>query len=239
MLNANSLPEQVHREYHEDVVKAEYWFKKAHHGEKAYYKWKIQMAQQLGRDLYRREIYSDPVEYLSKNGNHWLSYEHISKDGEGGCFTIPYSIMYYETVASVGAYVEVGYDDDGKRRTGYIHFTPHFFLRFAERLEIPNTRKELMLRFMRIVHVYLMLEKPPRPGYKDAEFALRYPDSYAFGSYRDFKDFRLVTVRTFYTEASLPPSKKKWLSEYAKLHDMSIQDIQIDMFNRNSKRIEI
>lgn len=233
MLTLTSKIEDIRRELDEDEPRAAYWFIKAHHGEKQYERWRFQK----GFDLLKttdREWTSEPVEYLSRNGNRWMSYEHISKDGEGGVYTFLYSICWFETIGSVGCWVR-SETLDGQQ--GCIHFTTHFFLRFAQRLRLdPNIdRRQMLLRFMAIQHHPLLLQLPPREGYKDTEFAIRYPGSWAFGSMKEHKGYRMITVRTYLTHPELNPARKKQLEKFRKLADDYAHELELASMKEKSK----
>ena len=80
MITLQTLPAQIRRELDEDEKRANYWFVKQHHGERSYDRWRTEQCQRL-LNSFEKELYSDPVEYISPNGNRWLAYEHTTRDG--------------------------------------------------------------------------------------------------------------------------------------------------------------
>ena len=222
MITLQSTPKQIRQELDEDEKKALYWFIKQKHGEKCYNNWRIEQCKRLYNQPEKKELFSEPVEYNSKNGNRWLVYEHTSRDGEGGLFTFTYSVCYFETYESVGAYVRMDAEsgEDGKMIPGCIFYTPHFFQRFAERIGIEYRSRKMMLRFLQLAHHHLVMDKKKkRDGFKDIEIVMRYPASYAFGTRRIVDDYQMVTVRTFLLVTMMTPTRKKELEEYGIFSD--------------------
>lgn len=93
----------------------------------------------------------------------------------------------------------------------------------------------MMLRFLQLAHHHLILEKPPRPGYKDREIVMKYPASYAFGTYRDMDGYRMTTIRTFLPVTMLSPTKRKELQEYGDLSDKVMDYVARARLNETSK----
>ena len=240
MITLQSTPAQIRKELDQDEKRANYWFIKQHHGEKGYNQWRMEQCRKLWNST-EKELFSEPVEYNSPNGNRWLAYEHTSRDGQGGCYTFNYCVMYYETVGSVGAYVRMDAEDRtlGKTIPGCIHFTPHFFQRFAERLGLEYRSRAMMLRFIQLAHHHILKDKPTRDGYKNKEIVMRYPASYAFGTMRDVDGYRMVTVRTFMPTTMMTPKKKRELQEYGEFSDNAIELLEREHLNSISKEIHI
>lgn len=240
MITLQTLPTQIRRELDEDEKRANYWFVKQHHGERSYDRWRTEQCQRL-LNSFEKELFSDPVEYISPNGNRWLAYEHTTRDGEGGCYTFCYCVMYYETIGSVGAYCRMELEDPDTKEMlpGCIHYTPHFFQRFAERLGLEFRSRTMMLRFLQLAHHHLIKEKNKREGYKDREIVMRFPGSYAFGSMRNVEGYNMVTVRTFLPTTMLTPTRKKELQEYGEFCDNVKDFIERERLRETSTEIHI
>lgn len=240
MITLKSTPAQIRKELDEDEKRANWWFIKSHHGEKGYHKWRTEQCRKLWESN-KKELFSEPVEYHSTNGNRWLAYEHTSRDGHGGIFTFCYCVMYYETMGSVGAFTRMDSEDrkTGIPMPGCIHFTSHFFQRFAERMQLEYRSRAMMLRFIQLAHHHLIKEKPTRDGFKDKEIVMRYPASYAFGSMRDVDGYRMVTVRTFLPVTMLTPTKKRELQEYGEFSDKVMNFVEREYLKENSKDIHL
>lgn len=240
MITLNSTPAQIRKELDDDEKRANYWFIKKHHGENGYNKWRTDQCRKLWEST-EKELFSEPVEYKSPNGNRWLAYEHTSRDGHGGCYTFCYCVMYYETIGSVGAYVRMDSEDTEtcEMMPGCIHFTSHFFQRFAERLGLEYRSRAMMLRFLQLAHHHLIKDKPAREGYKDREIVMRYPASYAFGTIRDVDGYKMITVRTFLPVTMLTPNKKRELQEYGEFSDQAIEFLERDRLKKMSKEIHV
>ena len=237
MITLQSTPKEIQRELDADEVRARYWMMKHHHGEKGFNRWRNEECKRLWLSN-DKEHFSEPVEYKSPNGNRWLVYEHISRDGKGGCFSFTYCVCYFETIGSVGAYVRVDCEDTehpGMTIPGCIYYTSHFFQRFAERLGLEFRSRTMMLRFLQLAHHHLILEKPPRPGYKDREIVMKYPASYAFGTYRDVDGYRMTTIRTFLPVTMMTPAKRKELQEYGDLSDKVMDYIARERLRETSR----
>lgn len=240
MITLNSTPAQICKELEEDEKRANYWFIKQHHGEKGYTKWRTEQCRKLWYST-DRELFSDPVEYHSPNGNRWLSYEHTSKDGEGGCYTFNYCVMYYETIGSIGAYCCTNIEDQvtEEELPGCIHYTSHFFQRFAERMGLEYRSRNMMLRFLQLAHNHIIREMPTREGYKDKEIVMRYPASYAFGTQRIVDGYQIITVRTFMPVTMLTPAKKRELQKYGEFSDNARGFIERERLKQKSKCVQL
>ncbi|MBQ2003275.1 MAG: hypothetical protein II240_08280 [Bacteroidaceae bacterium] len=79
MITLKSTPAQIRKELDEDEKRANWWFIKSHHGENGYHKWRTEQCRKLWGSN-KKEMFSEPVEYISPNGNRWLAYEHTSRD---------------------------------------------------------------------------------------------------------------------------------------------------------------
>lgn len=242
MITLQSTPKQIRQELDEDEKRANYWFIRQHHGERGFHKWRMDQCKRLYNQPELKELFSDPVEYKSPNGNRWLAYEHTSRDGEGGIFTFTYTVCYFETYESVGAYVRMdseSYEGD-KMIPGCVFYTPHFFQRFAERLGIEYRSRAMMLRFLQLAHHHLIMDKKTnRDGFKDTEIVMRYPASYAFGTRRIVDGYQMVTVRTFLPVTMMTPTKKKELEEYGAFSDEYIGFFARERMKTASKEIHL
>lgn len=236
MLTVTSHPAQIRRELDEDERRAQYWFTKQHHGEKGLERWRREQCRRLWLST-EWEWFSEPVEYKSPNGNRWLAYEHVQRDGEGGVFSFTYCVCYFETLGSVGAIVRCDTQDPRtqERMAGCIIFTPHFFQRFAERLGLEFRSRGMMLRFLQLAHHHVIMEREPRPGFKDVEIVMKYPASYAMGSRRDVDGYRVVTVRTFLPVTMMTPAKRRELEKFGELNDKVTGELALQRMNEMTR----
>lgn len=224
MLNSASTYKEVKAVFEAEQQKARYWFVKQHHGEDAYTKWRTRLCAQLYNPLrpYEPHVISDPVFYNPPSGNRWMIYERAFRDGKGGAFSNGYSVCFFETVESIGAYIPV---QSSKGKPGCMYYTPHFFRRLRERLELSNDDNiDLMMKFVSLHHsecIQRLKDTPKRQN----QIALYYPGSFGFGTYLSYKDFEMITVRTFLPRTMLSPQRLAHLKAAGMITEDDLQEM--------------
>ena len=204
MINFSTPSEQLVRELTSEESKAVYYLRKHYHGEKGYEKMRDGLLMKAYQS-HKTEI-SDVVEYISPNGNRWMTFEccQYYKDANS-TYATPIAFCYYETYGSVGAYLltQSTYESDSKHKL-VLHFTNHFFLRFCQRLGVEMRSRWMVQRFTEVISGYLIGHN----GFDDKgreKIDVRLPASVGRGI--RIPDSPIVEVRTYLTDKEL--SKKQ------------------------------
>lgn len=148
MINLSTSSDELWRVLPEEHDKAIYWMKKHFGGELRYEKMRDELLRRCVNA--ERPLASEMVDYISKEGNHWVCYEQATYYPESnGSHCMPYAACYYETAVSLGLFVvgfAQGYTKDSPR--SIFIYTPHFFQRYCERMGVSGTPRETLMHFM-------------------------------------------------------------------------------------------
>lgn len=148
MINLSTPSDELWRVLLDEHDKAIYWMKKHFGGEKRYEQMRDDLLRRCERA--RKPLASEVVDYKSKGGNRWVCFEQATYYPESlGAFCLPLAFCYYETIGSIGVF-SIGYlhiNGEDKADSIFI-YTPHFFQRFAERMNIQGKSRDLLMRFI-------------------------------------------------------------------------------------------
>ena len=213
MVNLSTPPDVMVREIMVDRAKSQYWLKKHFRGDKGYESMRDELMRKCRRD--KRNQVSGTVEFRSSNGNRWLTYECARYYKEADrVFTEPYEFCFYETLGSVGAFVPVRLDSDGKSgHEAVLVFTSHFFMQMCERLHITFRTPEMVRAFHEFTPslVCSLYEEEGR-----THLLVRLPGSIGFGI-KTGGDAEVFEVRTFLMDSQLN-GKQQRLTGHIRLH---------------------
>ncbi len=201
MINLNTPSDVLMKEMETDQKKAIFWMKKYYHGEKGYERMRDNLLMKCMET--RQNQSSETIEYKSLNGNRWIVFEYAiyyPEVGTANC--MPYAFCYYETYASIGAFVP-GFSPDkyNQKMTSCIIYTSHFFERFCERLGVKMRSREMVKRFIECVPQQFFTFETLEKG-EQVKFNVRLPGSVGRGFKRN-DDFNIFEVRTFLTDKQL------------------------------------
>lgn len=215
MINLSTPSDELWRVLLEENPKAIYWLKKHFGGDEKYEK----MRDKLLRECVRvsKPIASEVVEYTSKEGNRWVCFEQATYYPESiGSHCMPLAFCYYETAASLGLF-SIGYlHDDGIDHADAIFiYTPHFFQRFAERMNISGTPRDILMRYIEMTPSFVVLPLPSE-NEEQEKVAIRMLGCIGIGIMR--KEGRNVyEIRTLLTDEQLSSKQAK---ETKKIRDV-------------------
>lgn len=217
MINLNTPSDILMKELSEDREKAVFWLKKHYHGEKGYEKMRENLLLKCKNT--RQNQSSDTVEYISRNGNRWIAFEYaIYYPKAGSSNYMPYAFCYYETYASIGAFIP-GFSTDKyqPQMNSCIIYTSHFFERFCERLGIKFRSREMVKRFVECVpHQMMAFENPDENG--QMKLNVRLPGSVGRG-FRRKGELNVFEVRTFLTDKHLSNKQLRETDPVRKIGD--------------------
>ena len=200
MINLSTPSQQLIDELIDEEKKALFWLQKQYHGEKGYDKMREELLHKCAA-THKQQV-SDVVEYISPKGNRWMIFESAQYYPDAGMsHTTPIAFCYYETYASVGAFM-VGhnmYDIEGSMRFAII-FTDHFFLRFCQRLQVPMRSRWMIQKFVEAIPGFAF-SFGEKNEYGNIKVDCRLPGSVGRGVVR--KDGKVIEIRTFLTDKQL------------------------------------
>lgn len=217
MINLNTPSDVLMKELSEDREKAVFWLKKHYHGEKGYEKMRDNLLLKCKNTCKNQS--SDTVEYISRNGNRWIVFEYATYyPGASSSNCMPYAFCYYETYASIGAFIP-GFSTDKRQKqmNSCIIYTSHFFERFCERLGIKFRSREMVKRFVECVPLQMTtFEDPDENG--QMKLNVRLPGSVGRG-FRRGGEQNVFEVRTFLTDKQLSNKQLRETNPVRKIGD--------------------
>lgn len=201
MINLSTPNEELLKELNSDYAKLGYWMKKKVGGE-----WKLaELQAKLMRDYYRtgKVQTSEPIEYISANGNRWYGYYKTVKIGGLIC---PNSIgfCYYETYGSIGAFVPTS-NKSIQGCDGCVIFPSHFFLRLSQRLGVGVRSREVVKRFLEMLDNMVIQYKGDSELRKD-EVEVSFGGSVWRGQWREGNS-SVIELNTFLKHTELTKSQ--------------------------------
>lgn len=147
MINLSTPNKDLLRELNADYEKLGYWMRKKVGSEKKL----AELQNKLVREfrITGKNQTSDPIEYISANGNRWYGYYRTFKIG-GIVYVHSAGFCYYETYGSIGAFVPMS-NKSVQGCDGAVIFPSHFFLRLSQRLGVGVRSREVVKRFLEIL----------------------------------------------------------------------------------------
>ena len=204
MINLSTPSDELWRVLMTEHDKALYWFKKHFGTEKRYEQMRDELLQRTVRA--EKPLTSEVIDYKSKEGNRWVCFEQSTYYPEShGAFCLPVAICYYETAVSLGVFF-----------IGYLHkngldipdavfiYTPHFFQRFAERLNISESPREMLMRYISMVPSFVISPMPSDDGRN--KMAIRIPGCICHGVLGKDSD-NVYEIRTLLKDEQLSPTQ--------------------------------
>lgn len=218
MLNALSTPLQADKD-----TKREWYF-----ASNAYYKYVggakkfKKLAERLldkARET-KKDQYTEPFVWDSKTGNHWYLFIVIRYYPKADdIYPHLMGFCYYETAASIGVFMPVAnVSPSGEEGESFVmHFTDHFFLRFASRTGIKANTKENIEGFVKFIYKMELMINPDKSMHgNDADIIVKLPGSYGFGGINHEGKATMFTVNTFLKKSELSGYKKKLVQKLDK-----------------------
>ena len=211
MINLSTPSKQLLDEFNTDLQKMEYWQRRWHSGRS----WILKGREYRARwEKERKPFVGERYEYKSQLGNRWYCFDiPFWPEGFDDVVTLHSSFIYYETYASIGAFIpkyimnkETKLMDDAA-----VIYTSHFFERYCERLKIPFRSREMVLEFAGIIAFNPLqddIDKDGRPI-----VVSRMPKAgFTYGVRRDDNP-NIIEMRTFLSDKNMTPTKLRRYEE--------------------------
>ena len=203
MINLSTPNEELLKELDSDYRKLGYWMEKKVGGQRK--------KQELQDNLVKKYLLtgkvqtSNPLEYISTNGNKWYGYYKTFNIG-GIPLANSIGFIYYETYGSIGAFVPIS-SKSVQGCDGVVVFPSHFFLRLSQRLGVGVRSREVIKRFLDIIDNMVIEYKGDSDKRKD-EVEVSFSDSVWRGYWKN-GDPRVVVLNTFLKHTELSETNKR------------------------------
>jgi hypothetical protein len=209
-VNLSTQAKDILATMHEEMPKAFYYFRKKYGGKQKYLKLEDQMLDKALEE--KNDQFTDIDFWISKVGNRWMTYtqaEYFPKAIYANAFH--YSFIYYETMASCGAFfplyspkqLKKGKVTDKTKVTGVILYTDHFFYQMSERTKIEYRSKELIKEFVsqRLEHAMIIDDETN-------EVIVKFKGGHGFGK-RYTQNPQYIAIRTFLRDEELNAKQRR------------------------------
>jgi hypothetical protein len=211
MINLSTPSQQMLDELNIDLEKIEYWQHRWHSGKD----WILKGREYRKRwDQERKPFLGDRHEFKSSLGNRWYCFDvPFLPEGFDDLMTLQSSFIYYETYASIGAFIpKYQMNKETKlMEEACVIYTSHFFERYCERLKIPFRSREMVLEFASIIAFNPTQEDTDKDGRPIV--VSRMPKAgYTYGVRRKDNP-NIIEMRTFLSDKNMTPTKLKRYEE--------------------------
>ena len=209
-VNLSTQADDILATMREEMPKAYYFFRKNFGGKQKYLKHEDHM---LDKALEEENDQFTVIDYwISMVGNRWMTYtqaEYFPKARYANAFH--YAFIYYETLASCGAFFPLydprktkkGKVSEKSRPVGVILYTDHFFYQMSERTKIEYRSKELIKEF-----VSQRLENAMTVDDETGEVIVKFKGGHGFGKQYS-KSPQYIAIRTFLRDEELNAKQRK------------------------------
>lgn len=202
MINLSTPNKEMLAELKDNYRRADYWVKKKVGGEKKLQELYLQLLQEYYRT--GKTQVSEPIEYISPNGNRWLLFVRTCKVGNR-VMPLTTGFCYYETYGSIGAYMLMGSKSIAEK-DGVVIFPSHFFQRLDEKLGLGVRSREVVKRFVEMIDNMVIQYKGDSDKRRD-EVEVSFFDSVWRGRLRN-GDRHFVELNTFIPHKQLGSKKQ-------------------------------
>ncbi len=193
----------------EEMPKAQYFFRKQFGGKQKYLKTEDELLDKALAE--ERDQLTDMSYYISPVGNRWICYTHVVYYPRAKyAHAFLYSFIYYETLASCGAFFP-SYSPR-QRKDGLVKpkgqpdevliFTDHFFYQMSERTGKEYRSKDLIREFISTKLEHAMTAD------EDGDIIAKFTGGHGFGKELE-REPRRVEVRTYLTDKQLNNKQRR------------------------------
>lgn len=193
----------------EEMPKAQYFFRKQFGGKQKYLKAEDELLDKALAE--ERDQLTDMSYYISPVGNRWICYTHVVYYPRAKyAHAFRYSFIYYETLASCGAFfpsyslrqMKDGLVKPKGQPDEVLIFTDHFFYQMSERTGIEYRSKDLIRKFVSTKLEHAMTAD------EDGEIIAKFTGGHGFGKELE-REPRRLEVRTYLTDKQLSNKQRR------------------------------
>lgn len=205
----------------EEMPKARYFFRKQYGGKQRCLKAEDEMLNRALEE--KQDQMTDINDWISQVGNRWETYTHAKYYPKAQYAKIfHYSFIYYETLASCGAFFPLYSEKQTKGGNvkengvadGVLAFTAHFFYQMSQRTGKAYRSKELIKEFIATKCEHALT------AYEDGEIIVKFKGGHGFGKELS-RSPRLIEVRTYLTDEQLNNSQRRKCEAVDALYEMT------------------
>lgn len=228
-VNLSTQADEILATMREEMPSAYYMFRKNFGGKRKYLQHEAQMIDKALEE--KEDQFTDIDFWISKVGNRWMTYtqaEYFPKALYANAFH--YAFIYYETMASCGAFfpmydpknIKKGKVDKDARPDGVILYTDHFFYQMSERTKIEYRSKELIKKFVstRLEHAMTIDEE-------SGDVIVKFKGGHGFGKLYS-KSPQFVAIRTFLRDEELNAKQRKACEPVDTMYELVKDGIYIE-----------
>lgn len=193
----------------EEMPKAQYFFRKQFGGKQKYLKAEDELLDKALAE--EHDQLTDMSYYISPVGNRWICYTHVVYYPRAKyAHAFHYSFIYYETLASCGAFfpsysprqTKGGLVKPKGQPDEVLIFTDHFFYQMSERTGKEYRSKDLIREFISTKMEHAMTAD------EDGEIIAKFTGGHGFGKELE-REPRRLEVRTYLTDKQLNNKQRR------------------------------
>jgi len=193
----------------EEMPKAQYFFRKQFGGKQKYMKAEDELLDKALAE--EHDQLTDMSYYISPIGNRWICYTHVVYYPRAKyAHAFRYSFIYYETLASCGAFfpsysprqTKDGLVKPKGQPDEVLIFTDHFFYQMSERTGKEYRSKDLIREFISTKMEHAMTAD------EDGDIIAKFTGGHGFGKELE-REPRRVEVRTYLTDKQLNNNQRR------------------------------
>ena len=193
----------------EEMPKAQYFFRKQFGGKQKYLKTENELLDKALAE--EHDQMTDMSYYISPVGNRWICYTHVVYYPRAKyAHAFRYSFIYYETMASCGAFfpsyspcqTKDGLVKPKGQPDEVLIFTDHFFYQMSERTGKEYRSKDLIREFISTKMEHAMTAD------EDGEIIAKFTGGHGFGKELE-REPRRLEVRTYLTDKQLNNNQRR------------------------------
>ena len=232
-------PEDIAKEFWQDLDRATYWMNRKSGGEGG----RVRGFQKMVYGLYcgaqekRSEIhfYDSP-----KTGNHWMMWDAV-RMGRNGMEPATYRVCYQMTEKYMCVMIPTTLAmEDCETMNGITIYTPHMFQRMHERLGVDmSDRLKVIRNFCENLVESMMDHRNPRKGEQHEQMICRLPGSWLRGHFTKVGNGYVTIYRTYYTDQTLTPQQRSDLRTFRKRADKARESGDIESFVKQKRKESI
>ena len=208
-VNLSTKAAEIIATMREEMPAAYYQFRKNFGGKRKYLQHEEQMLDNALEE--KNDQFTDIDYWISRVGNRWMTYTQAEYYPKAQYVnTFHFAFIYYETLASCGAFFPLydpkkpkkGKEEKEARPDGVILYTDHFFYQMSERTKIEYRSKELIKKFVstRLENAMTIVD--------DGEVIVKFKGGHGFGKlYSDNPKY--IAIRTFLKDEELNGKQRK------------------------------